>query len=98
MLTQRLRRLCWTWLLLCAPALAADDLAAERAAAAATPVLIRARGAQAAQIEALRTYPLYPYLQAARLQRLLADAPAPLPDQQVGEEVGRGHACTPDTS
>src|ERR1043165_4244201 len=82
MLTQRLRRLCWT-LLLCASVLAADDPAAQRTAFASTLALVRAGVAQDAQIEALRSYPLYPYLQAARLQRLVADSPGPLADQQV---------------
>jgi soluble lytic murein transglycosylase len=59
------------------------DLAAQRTAFASALALTRAGVAQNAEIEALQAYPLYPYLQAARLQRQVADAPDPLVDQQV---------------
>ncbi len=77
------RRL-WLIAMLCmAPLAAAQDLAAQRSAFVSALAMTRAGVAQSTEIEALQQYPLYPYLQAARLQRLLADAPGPPADSQV---------------
>src|SRR5882757_7824013 len=64
-------------------AAAADDLAAQRSAFISALALTRAGVAQTSEIEALGSYPLYPYLRAARLQRALLDAPTTDVDNQV---------------
>jgi len=79
-------------------AASADDLSQTRTRFAATLALTRAGVAQTAEIESFRDYPLYPYLQAARLQRLIADSPSELTDQQVAAflDANRGELWTRD--
>jgi soluble lytic murein transglycosylase len=99
MLPERARIAGLLLLLLGWPATApAQDLAAQRTAFASTLALTRAGVAQTAEIEALQGYPLYPYLQAARLQRMIADAPDALTDAQVAAfiDANRGELWARD--
>lgn len=64
-------------------AAAADDLATARSQFVSALALTRAGVAQTSEIEALASYPLVPYLRAARLQRALIDAPTLDVDNQV---------------
>jgi soluble lytic murein transglycosylase len=71
-------------LMLCLPlSAAAEELSSQRSAFISTLALIRTGMPQTAEIEALQSYPLYPYLHAARLLRLLADAPDDNTDNQI---------------
>ena len=79
-------------------AASAEDLSQTRTRFAATLALTRAGVAQTAEIESFHDYPLYPYLQAARLQRLVADAPIALTDEQVAAflDANRGELWSRD--